>query len=423
MLSQILYDTTILLYGFAIHFASFFDKKANLWVQGRKNWRGQLKNIPAKKSQRVWFHCASLGEFEQARPVIEQLKASGKEIEIFISFFSPSGFEIRKNYSYADWVGYLPLDTEKNAREFIAAIQPDVVLFVKYEFWHHFLNELQSQKVPVILFSAVFRKDQIFFRWYGGFFRNMLKKFTIIFVQDATSQDLLKSITVESKVAFDTRFSRVTDIARNHKHFAEVEKFKSDAHIFIAGSTWAKDENLVLRCINEKTLTGYKYIIAPHQIEQTRIDKLIKNIPLKSLRFSELNQDNAQEAEVIIVDTIGHLAALYNYAEIAYVGGGFDACVHNILEAAVYGIPVLFGPHHQKALEAKQLLRYPVFDFASFDQALKTLSSDKILRKEIGEENYRFVAERTGGEVAIINQISLFLSGNGSAALPIRGKS
>lgn len=392
--------------------ASFFNSKAKRWAQGRKQWREQLKNIPAKKNKRVWFHCASLGEFEQARPVIEQLKNIENETEIFITFFSPSGYEVQKSYAHATWVGYLPLDTSTNASDFITALQPDVALFVKYEFWYHFLNKLQKQKIPVILFSAVFRKEQVFFTWYGGFFRNILKMFTAIFVQDARSQELLNQIAIPSHIAFDTRFSRVKEIADKNQRFAAIEKFKAGANIFIAGSTWTKDEELLISCICEKALSGYKFIIAPHQIEAKRIEQLIKSIPLKTLLFSELNEDNTQGADVIIVDNIGNLSSLYAYAEIAYVGGGFDAGVHNVLEAAVYGIPVLFGPKHIKSLEAKQLLRYKIFDSSSLNQALRELSTNEILRKKIGRENYLYVSERTGGEQAVIAKVKMFLAAN-----------
>lgn len=387
-----------------------FNSKAKLWIEGRKNWREQLNQLGEKKGKRTWIHCASLGEFEQARPVIERLKSEARshKSEIIITFFSPSGYEIRKNYDVADWVVYLPLDTKKNAKEFIGMVKPDLALFVKYEFWFHYLNELMYRKTPVILFSSAFRENQIFFKWYGGLFRSMLSMFSKIFVQNEESKVLLKSISIDSEIAFDTRFDRVWQIAENKKSFPVIKKFKADSKIFIAGSTWKYDEDLVVECIKEKLLNGYKYIIAPHNIEQTRIDKLIRDISLKARRFSELNNDNAIETDVVIIDNIGNLASLYSYAEIAYVGGGFNASVHNILEAAVYGIPVLFGPNHQKSLEAKELFQFNVHDYPSLKNALVELANENT-RTQIGGRNKKFVEERLGGTKRVMEAVNFHL--------------
>jgi len=410
--SLFLYNLSIRFYWFAIYCASLFNKKAKQWVVGRKYWECGLDEIEKKEGKRIWFHCASLGEFEQARPVIERIKAQSSKfkVQIVVTFFSPSGYEIRKNFEGADFVLYLPLDTKANAQKFIDCINPDLVLFVKYEFWFHYLNELKKKNIPVILFSSVFRGNQIFFKWYGIFFRDMLKMFTKIFVQNIESKDLLKNISVESEVAFDTRFDRVHQITENKKSFPSIEKFKGNSKILIAGSTWANDEELIIRCINEDVLKEYKYIIAPHNINQNRIDEIIGLLQVKAKRFSELNEANATKVDVVIIDSIGQLSSIYAFGEIAYIGGGFNASVHNVLEAAVYGIPVLFGPNFQKSLEAKELLSYRVYDFNSLKEALMHfISHDEEERIFWGMRGKQFIVERLGGTERIMTEVNLYL--------------
>ncbi len=411
MFSIFLYNLAISFYRFGILLISPFNPKAKLWIEGRKNRQQSFNHLALKKEgTRIWFHCASLGEFEQARPVIEKLKHEirNTKYEVVLTFFSPSGYEIRKNYEYADLVTYLPVDTKTNAREFIQLINPDVVLFVKYEFWFHYLNELKQKNIPVILFSSVFRENQIFFRWYGTLFRDMLKVFRHVFVQDTESKKLLQTISIESEVVFDTRFDRVYQIAQNKKSFPSIEKFKGNSKILIAGSTWKQDEELIIACINEDVLKEYKYIIAPHNIEQNRIDEIIRSIKVKATRFSELNETNASETDAVIIDNIGNLSSLYAYGEIAYIGGGFNASVHNVLEAAVYGIPVLFGPNFEKSLEAKELLYRPVDDYSSLTAALHQLSNETE-RVSTGLKGKRFVEKRLGGTERIAEAVTLCL--------------
>jgi len=408
--SLFLYNISIHIYWFVIFCASFFNEKAKLWIDGRKNWKDNLAKVKGKEGKRIWVHCASLGEFEQARPVIEKFKVQNSKIilQIVVTFFSPSGYEIRKNFEGADIVLYLPLDTKTNARKFIESINPDIALFVKYEFWFHYLNELKKKNIPIILFSSVFRKNQIFFKWYGSFFSDMLKLFTNIFVQNIESKELLESISIKSEIAFDTRFDRVHQIAENKKELTVIEKFKGNSKILIAGSTWMKDEELIIRCINENVLADYKYIIAPHNIEQKRIGEIIGTLRVKSKRLSELDETNANDFEVLIIDSIGQLSSIYSFGEIAFIGGGFNSSVHNVLEAAVYAIPVLFGPNFDKSLEAKELLCFPVSDYDSFKMALNKLCNE-MERIAIGKKGKKFIEERLGGAERIFEEINLCL--------------
>lgn len=402
-----LYDVSLRFYWCGIFAVSFFNAKAKQWINGRKNQCSAATQLNLKEGKRYWFHCASLGEFEQARPLIEKLKAqsSTNKVQIILTFFSPSGYEVRKNYEYADVVMYLPLDTKTNARIFLDCVQPDVALFVKYEFWFHYLNGLNSRKTPVVLFASVFRHEQVFFKWYGSFFRNMLSCFTKIFVQNIASQKLLNSISVESEVCYDTRFDRVIQIAENRKSFPAIEKFASGSKIMVAGSTWKKDEALLLSCINHYWLREYKYIIAPHNIDAKELAELKKAAKVNARFISELTEENAGNTDVVIVDSIGQLSSLYAYAQIAYVGGGFNSSVHNILEAAVYGVPVLYGPNHQKSEEAKDLLSFSVLNEESFKDALNKIASNNELQATIGKNNSKYVEDRKGGTEQILRYL------------------
>lgn len=368
-LSLLSYNAGLQLYRWGIGIAAPFNTKAKQWLEGRKT---PLPIINKQAGDKViWVHCASLGEFEQARPVIEQIKAEHTQVKIVLTFFSPSGYEVRKHYTGAHYVLYLPLDTKANAEAFIHAIKPDIALFVKYEFWHHYLHALKQHNIPAVLFSSIFREGQVFFKWYGGFYANMLRSFTKVFVQNETSASLLQSINIPAEIAFDTRFDRVIAIAEAHNKYPLIQRFKGNAKLLIAGSTWAKDETLIKQVIADKLLPGYKYIIAPHNINLDSINELAKQIA-NAVKWSELNESNADSAQVIIIDNIGHLAHIYAYADIVYIGGGFNASVHNVLEPAVYGVPLLFGPNHLKSNEAIELLaKKAAFTFSDYN-ALKS---------------------------------------------------
>jgi 3-deoxy-D-manno-octulosonic-acid transferase len=419
----ILYDLVIHLYGDAISIASLFNAKARMWVQGRGNlfanirrqvgqldsWTiGQKKeDLPtvqlSNRPTVAWFHCASLGEFEQGRPVIEAFRKAHPDWRIVLTFFSPSGYEVRKNYEGADFIYYLPLDTPGNASKFIGLINPSLVFFVKYEFWFRYLDVLYKNKIPVYVISAIFRPDQHFFQWYGGWALKQLKKVTGFFVQDEASAELLRAKGLEQVVVSgDTRFDRVAAIAENAKSFPLVEKFAGGSPVFLAGSTWPADEELIMKLI-EEVGDKVKFIIAPHEVGAERVralkDKVLGhwslvfgqhsavsvqrsdtkrlsadsgtwnlepgtwnlepgtwNLEPGTILFSELNDSNAESSSVLIIDGIGYLSHLYQYATIAYIGGGFGVGIHNILEAATFGKPVIFGPNYQKFREAVELI-------------------------------------------------------------------
>lgn len=396
----LIYDLFLFFYRIGITLVSPFNTKAKLWVEGRRDWQKKLLNLSAAKGKRIWIHCASLGEFEQSRPLIEKLKSQEPQVLIILTFFSPSGYEIRKNYEYADVVMYLPHDTKTNAKIFLDLAKPDLALFVKYEFWFHYLNELEQKNIPPILFSSVFRSEQVFFKWYGGFFRNILKKFSRVFVQNEQSKQLLQSISIASEVCFDTRFDRVYQVAQTGKQFPLIEKFKGSSKILIAGSTWQQDEEILIRCINENILMGYKFIIVPHDINSKRITLLQERVKVKSVLLSELNNENALYAQIVFVDSIGSLSSLYAYGEIAYIGGGFNTNVHNVLEAVVHNIPVIFGPNYKKSEEAKELLAISeAFSVSSFQDLKAALQTASVKTNHTGK---KYIEARIGGTEKIV---------------------
>ena len=338
-----------------IFLASPFNKKIRQWVRGRKGWRRILKDKVKPGDKIIWVHCASLGEFEQGRPIIEKLKERTPEYKILLTFFSPSGYEIRKNWPLADYICYLPADTLLNAVQFIDIVNPSTALFIKYEFWNNYLSALYNRKIPFYLVSGIFRPEQHFFKWYGGFFRSILKKFTYIFVQDSISVDLLKKIgIINVSYAGDTRFDRVNQIARETKNLPVVERFKGSERIFLAGSSWRPDEEIISGYIN--SFPGrMKWIFAPHKVDKNNIERLEKLLKVKVVKYSD-SPESFTDARVLIIDNIGILSSAYKYADVAEVGGGFGEGIHNILEPSCWGIPVLFGPNNTKFREANDLI-------------------------------------------------------------------
>jgi len=391
----LIYDLGIRLYLTGIQLAALFDNKARLWVRGRKEQRDRhIIRHPGNDQRKVaWFHCASLGEFEQGRPVIEALKKQYPDWIVVLTFFSPSGYEIRKNYQGADHVLYLPMDTPGNVKKFLDEIRPSLAIFVKYEFWFRYLDRLHQQNVPTFLVSGIFRPGQHFFRWYGGWFRKQLRNFTHFFVQDPGSEALLKSIGInEVSVSGDTRFDRVAAIASGTKPFPLVEAFAAGSRVFLAGSTWPEDEELILKLMQQSG-EDLKFIFAPHEVDDSRIEALINKVSNTIsdnskfkiqnskllVRFSQLTQANAGTARVLIVDGIGYLSHLYQYATVAYIGGGFGVGIHNILEAATFGKPVVFGPNYHKFREAVELAAaggaFPVKDETGLTGKMQKTSS------------------------------------------------
>ncbi len=410
-----LYNVSIWLYNLSITIASLFNEKARLWVNGRKKIFDKLQSEKNTNDRIAWFHCASLGEFEQGRPVLENFRNEYKDFKILLTFFSPSGYEVRKNYELADYVFYLPIDTPKNANRFIEIVNPRIVLFVKYEFWFNYIRTLKKKNIPVIVFSAIFRKEQHFFKWYGGWFRKALRKISYITVQNKESLELLKTIAVENVVlSGDTRFDRVYQISNNAKVFPLIDKFKQDSILFIAGSTWQKDEEIICKYINESS-TDLKYIIAPHIVSKENIDLIQKKIKVKSIKFSELTEDNANYSNIIIVDGIGYLSHLYAYANIAYIGGGFGKGIHNTLEAATFGMPIIFGPNYKKFMEAKELINagaaFSIQNQQEFNNTLGNIINNKQLLNSCKTKSQKFVSDNRGATEIISLKIKEFIQG------------
>jgi 3-deoxy-D-manno-octulosonic-acid transferase len=416
LISILLYNLGIRLYYWSVYIASFFSKKAKSWIAGRKKFFGRLASFtPSAHGRRIWFHCSSLGEFEQARPLIELIRKRHPNHKLILTFFSPSGFEVRQFYDGVDFVGYLPSDTWYNAQSLVKMLEPSFVIWVKYDFWYNILNELHSNGIPVVLISSVFRPDQIFFKWYGSLHRKMLGYFSKIYVQNEASLHLLKTLQIESEVCSDTRFDSVYNVMSRHKAMDSVAVFKGDKKIFIAGSTWAKDVDIICEMIMNDPFGGrYRYIIAPHDVSKENIDYIISKLKgKKKALLSRLTIHHENKFDVLIVDSIGRLSSLYYYGDIAYIGGGFNASVHNILEPAVYGMPVIFGPNYQKSEEAKTMLSHPEWQAAhtvkNYPELLSTVRSlvdnDGKNLKTGSERAKEYVKNNTGGTEKIYSYL------------------
>jgi len=359
-LAVFFYSIFLLLYRIAVSFSSTWNNKARKWIAGRKNIFEKIKRgIEKSRSRIVWVHCSSLGEFEQGKPVIEKIKQQFPGIKLLITFFSPSGYEVKKSYAGADYVFYMPMDSKRNARKFLDIVNPTLVIFIKYDYWYHYLNELKKREINCLLVSAVFRQNQVFFKWYGSLQRKMLSCFTQVFVQDERSRKLLETINLDHRciVAGDTRFDTVTKIAEKFEVIPQVETFIHGKKTIVAGSTWKKDEEMLQIALNKIASSDIKLIVAPHEINNAHLDELKKLFPV-SIRFSELTRDPSLATNILIIDNIGMLSRLYKYGYLTYVGGGFTKDgVHNVLEAAVYGKPVLFGRTYGKYKEAIDLIK------------------------------------------------------------------
>jgi 3-deoxy-D-manno-octulosonic-acid transferase len=369
----ILYNLSIFFIGVGSRIASFFHPKAKAFVTGRSGIFRRLKTeFENNVSPVAWIHCASLGEFEQGRPIIEKIKAEFPGHKILLTFFSPSGYEVRKNFSQADVITYLPLDTPSNAKRFVAITKPKLAIFVKYEFWHHYSEVLRKNNIPLISISSIFREDQIYFHSAGAFYRQALRNFSRFFVQNQQSVQLLESIGIRDvTLAGDTRFDRVYQIVQNGKDIPLAKSFKAGQNVFVVGSCWPEDLEVLTPFINENRL---KFIIAPHEITEGSISSIEKALQVRSIRFSQAeNEKNIEDFSVLIIDNVGMLSRLYRYGEFAYVGGAFGKGLHNILEAACYGIPILFGNrNYEKFQEAVDLInRGGAFDIRDYPD-LKT---------------------------------------------------
>jgi 3-deoxy-D-manno-octulosonic-acid transferase len=401
-----------LIYLAGIRCYSFFNSKAKKWINGRVKWQQKMGLVLVSGEKRIWMHCSSLGEFEQGRPLIEALKKKYPDFSIVLSFFSPSGYEIRKDYIYADYVFYMPLDGKKNARQFIKLVKPSLAIFVKYEFWYYYLEELHNNKIPTIIISAAFRKEQTFFSWYGKLFRSLLHCFNWIFVQDEQSKKLLEGIGLEKNISIsgDTRYDRVSTIVANRKPLEVADRFRGDKRLIIAGSTWQADEKILKLCINALT-PGWKLVIAPHEIDPAHIETIQNLFGEETVLYSTLqNEQTGFEKRILIIDNIGLLSSLFGYGEIAFIGGGFQkGGIHNVLEPAVFGLPVIFGPIYEKFIEARKLvsqhLAFPVQDADECRDILSRLINDTDYRATVHLSLKRFIQENTGATNGILQLI------------------
>ncbi|MGC9151598.1 MAG: 3-deoxy-D-manno-octulosonic acid transferase [Microbacter sp.] len=402
---QLLYTFSIYCYQGFIRVASLFHSKARQMVQGQKRTIPLIKHKLDLNKETFWFHAASLGEFEQGRPLIETIKKQSPDSQIVLSFFSPSGYEIRKNYKEADVVCYLPFDTKKNAAAFINAVNPSKVIFIKYEFWANYLTILHQKNIPTFLISAIFRPDQLFFRKYGLFYRRLLTFFDHIFVQDQRSASILSSHHIQHvSVAGDTRFDRVIAIASEAKQLPLIEKFCEHHQVYIMGSSWPADETLMISYFN--THPSFRLIIAPHVTNAAHIKAVCDAVQRPCIRLSEATIDNVIDAECLVIDSIGLLSSIYRYGDAAYIGGGFGAGIHNVLEAAVYGIPVIFGPKFQKFREAIDLIQvgggFSVQSQKELDQLLNEWAQDNQKIKKAGHEAEKYVRDQQGATQKIL---------------------
>lgn len=410
-----------LAYNFVAHIAYFFLKiygafnpKMKLFIKGRKETFQKLSVIQ-RTDKVIWFHAASLGEFEQARPIIEELKnvplsgVEGKSYKIVVTFFSPSGYEIRKNYELADVICYLPFDTKSKVKRFINQIHPDLAVIVKYEFWPNLLNELKRQNTQTILVSGIFRKNQRFFKSSGSWMRKSLTAFDYFFVQNSTSKELLNSINFKNvQVTGDTRFDRVSKILEQDNSLDFIKEFKNNQYTVVAGSTWDEGEKLLVNYINQSK--DEKFIIAPHNMNEKSIKKLKESITKKAVLFSAKENKNLSKYDVFIIDTIGLLTKIYSYADAVYVGGGFKTGLHNILEPATFGVPIVIGPEYSKFQEAIDLVDLKgclsVKNQQEFTKVLKELKTDESFREETGKINQQYIKNNKGAKKKIMNYIN-----------------
>lgn len=404
-----LYNLGIRIYYLFVLIASLYNQKARYWIKGRKYWQIKMEEQISESDTIVWFHASSLGEFEQGRPIIEAYRKEFPDHKILLTFFSPSGFDIRKDYKGADYVFYLPLDTKKNAREFLRIAHPERVLFIKYEFWFQFLREIKRSRAELVLISAIFRNNQIFFKNYGKWFRRMLSFFDHIFVQDGGSFNLLQNIGIdEVTIAGDTRFDRVAQIANESKEIAIAKRFSDGYFTYICGSTWEKDEDIICKYINQST-KGVRFIIAPHEISTSHILMLRKKIDRRVALYSEAESEAFDRVNVLIIDNIGMLSSIYRYGDVAYIGGGFGVGIHNILEAAVFGMPVVFGPNFQKFREAVELVKdggaFPIGSFNEFKELCDNFRENAKSLKKAADATKAFVNMNMGATEAIMNYL------------------
>jgi len=415
---QFIYNLFIFIYRHTVRISAFFgNEKARKWLRGRKDIFNKLSSSIGKDDKIIWFHCASLGEFEQGRPLIEALRKQYADYKILLTFFSPSGYKIRKNYEQADYVFYLPIDTKKNARRFVEIVRPRAVFFIKYEFWFNYINELYKRKIPFFMVSTIFRPSQHFFRFWGFWFGKQLRKITFLFVQDENSLELLENIKIyHTDIIGDTRFDRVVALAEEEKEFPLIKHFVKDKPILVAGSTWPADEDKLLTMIDQLDV-DFKLIIAPHQVDNEHIEQIKKKFSkYEPILYSNADEKNLNNSRVLIIDGIGYLSYLYRYATITYIGGGFGTGIHNLLEAATYGKPVIFGPNHSKFKEAVELKKNGGgFSIASSEELIslcKLLFTDNKKHETSAQSAKNYVIKNAGATNRVIDKAKEYLTDN-----------
>jgi len=415
-MGRLIYDLGIWVYSIVIYVVSPFNQKAKKFLKGRKNLFPHISSkLKDNKKPVAWYHCASLGEFEQARPVIEAFKEKYPAYFILLTFFSPSGYEVRKNYPHADFITYLPIDTSFNAKKFLAITKPAIAFFVKYEFWFHYLNQLNIRKIPVISFSTIFRNNQVYFKSYGGFHANILRLFSYILVQDKQSESLVKSLDIDQvAIGGDTRFDRVKSIVDAKKDIEIAQKFKQNSLTLVVGSSWPPDIELIAN-FYASFAGNLKLIIAPHEIEEQKLQKTEAAFPQKKIiRYSKAENQDLSVYDILIIDNIGMLSSLYQYGEFAYIGGAFGTGLHNTLEAATYGIPIFFGPQYSKFKEAIDLVKLKgacsVENSDTFTTRFSYLFEDAEARQKIGEICKTYVMKNIGGTHKVLDLCKKYLS-------------
>ncbi|MCZ8091811.1 glycosyltransferase N-terminal domain-containing protein [Flavobacterium sp.] len=405
-----LYSIVTQIVQFSLPLFGFFSPKMKLFVNGRKTVFETLEQKINSSDKTIWFHAASLGEYEQGLPVMEKIKAKFPNHKIVVTFFSPSGYEVRKNNTIADATVYLPLDTKSNAKKFLKLVHPEMVFFIKYEFWPNYLNELKKTNVTTYLISGIFRENQAFFKWYGGFYRKALKTFDYFFVQNESSKKLLQSLGFQNvKISGDTRFDRVVAILERDNSLDFIANFKDNKTTIVIGSSWPKDEELLINYINQSS-ENIKFIIAPHNIKEEQISNLKSQITKKTVLFSEKNNLDLSNFNVFIIDTIGILTKIYSYADIAYVGGGFgNPGVHNLLEPATFGIPIIVGPNYSHFAEATALVHQEgcisINIQNELNEAFDNLISNEDIRHEKGHICETFVQMNKGATEVILKHL------------------
>lgn len=407
-----MYNIVIYIYLIGVAIASCFNKKVKKMWAGERQALKVLREKVDPNARYIWFHAASLGEFEQGRPLMEHLRKTHPEYKILLTFFSPSGYEVRKNYEGADIICYLPLDTIRNARRFLRSIKPVMAFFIKYEFWYNYLHILQHRGVPTYSVSSIFRPDQIFFQWYGKGYGRVLKCFTHFFVQNIESKNLLGKLDIHDvEVVGDTRFDRVLQIKEASKQLPIVEKFSENtSKVFIAGSSWLPDEEVFLKYFNLHK--DWKLIVAPHVIGEDHLAQIFELLKgRRVVRYTEATEENVKDAEVLIIDCFGLLSSIYHYGTISYVGGGFGVGIHNVLEAAVWDIPVIFGPNNKRFQEAQGLIMagggFEINDYQSFRDLMMRFETDEMFLQTSKKHAGEFVKGRAGATEKIMGSLPL----------------